>query len=563
MNRQVSLATRAFLLAAIPMALTLAVSFALVSRAVESRIKERLRESMQKTEAMLSHREAEYSARRARVLSVLTENPSLKAGIGLLRETRDPALQAQVHETLAGQLAQMGSAIDCDLLLLEDPLDRMVTGIVGPGLYQSLGSQSAQRIAPSLMQVDKTLYETVAVPINLDSENLGTLVVGTRFDIKEWSAIGNAALIQNDKILLTTFPDTVFREVEHSVRSGCDLPSNDCEVQVGGETYLALPVRQETFRDGVLLISFQSVDTATREFTQSVASVFPIIGGGGVLFALLFSALGARSVAKPLVTLVRELRKEGSAGGFSAELKANYRAAEVNELALEFTRAAGAVRESERRLDEATEQFLESMSQAQDARDPYTAGHSERVSINSTAIAMAMGLPLEQVEIIRIGAKLHDIGKIGIPDAILRKAGKLTAEEYALIQRHPRIGKEILEKVERFKDFVPIVELHHENPNGSGYPYGLRQDEIPLGVRIVHVADVYDAITSDRAYRAAMSEADAWEFLRRGTGPLFDRDAVQALWEVLQTERSLRPATGAAQTHHNDFAFYPLSLGTH
>src|SRR5262245_59273536 len=149
---------------------------------------------------------------------------------------------------------------------------------------------------------------------------------------------------------------------------------------------------------------------------------------------------------------------------------------------MEFSRAARAVRESARLLDEATEEFIESMAQAQDARDPYTAGHSERVSVNSTAIATAMGLGHDEIEIIRIGAKLHDIGKIGIPDAVLRKPGRLTREEYVLIQRHPEIGKEILEKVGRFSDFLPIVELHHENPDGSGYPYGLTENEIPLGV---------------------------------------------------------------------------------
>jgi putative nucleotidyltransferase with HDIG domain len=211
-------------------------------------------------------------------------------------------------------------------------------------------------------------------------------------------------------------------------------------------------------------------------------------------------------------------------------------------------------------LDEATEEFIESMAQAQDARDPYTAGHSERVSANSTAIARVMGLKAEEVEIIRIGAKLHDIGKIGIPDAVLRKPGKLTREEYVLIQRHATIGRVILEKVGRFKEFLPIVELHHENPDGSGYPYGLKKDDIPLGVRIVHVADVYDAITSDRAYRKAMTEAHAWELLRDGTGPLFDAEVVEALWTVLRRVGWDTEVSNATVPHENDLAFYPLSL---
>jgi HD-GYP domain-containing protein (c-di-GMP phosphodiesterase class II) len=171
-----------------------------------------------------------------------------------------------------------------------------------------------------------------------------------------------------------------------------------------------------------------------------------------------------------------------------------------------------------------------------------------------------MGLGAEEIEIIRIGAKLHDIGKIGIPDAVLRKPAKLTREEYVLIQRHPSIGKEILEKVGRFKEFLPIVELHHENPDGSGYPYGLKKDDIPLNVRIVHVADVYDAITSDRAYRKAMSEAHAWELLRNGIGPLFDPEVVEALWIVLRKEGWDTEVSSATVPHENDLAYYPLSL---
>src|SRR5262245_58524307 len=121
MTRQVSLATRAFLFAAIPMALTLVVSFVFVSTAIEGKIKGRLRTSFQKTEAMATRREAEENQRTLRALSALTENSSLKAGIGLLRETRDATLQEQVHETLARQLAQFAETLDCDLLLLEDP----------------------------------------------------------------------------------------------------------------------------------------------------------------------------------------------------------------------------------------------------------------------------------------------------------------------------------------------------------------------------------------------------------------------------------------------------------
>ncbi|HVQ63822.1 MAG TPA: HD domain-containing phosphohydrolase [Terriglobia bacterium] len=211
-----------------------------------------------------------------------------------------------------------------------------------------------------------------------------------------------------------------------------------------------------------------------------------------------------------------------------------------------------------RLIDKATEQFIDSMTRAQDARDPHTTGHSERVSANSTAMAIAMGLTPSEVEIIRIGAKLHDIGKIGISEAILRKPGKLTTEERMLIQQHCSLGKKILESVGRFSEFLPIVELHHENPDGSGYPYGLRKDQIPVGVRIVHVADVFDAITSNRAYRPAMPQKQAWKLLLDGRGPMFDSDVVEALWTVLRKQHEGEVPRKIVVPHENDLAYYPL-----
>ena len=211
-----------------------------------------------------------------------------------------------------------------------------------------------------------------------------------------------------------------------------------------------------------------------------------------------------------------------------------------------------------RLIDQATEQFIDSMTRAQDARDPHTTGHSERVSANSTAMAIAMGLTPSEVEIIRIGAKLHDIGKIGISEAILRKPGKLTTEERSLIQQHCMLGKKILESVGRFSEFLPIVELHHENPDGSGYPYGLRKDQIPVGVRIVHVADVYDAITSNRAYRPAKPQKQAWKLLLDGRGPMFDSDVVEALWTVLRKQHEGEVPGKIVVPHENDLAYYPL-----
>jgi putative two-component system response regulator len=203
---------------------------------------------------------------------------------------------------------------------------------------------------------------------------------------------------------------------------------------------------------------------------------------------------------------------------------------------IEFNRAPECSERLRQHLDQPHLQFIESIARALDARDSYTAGHSDRVGANSVAIAQAMNLPPETIESIDIGAKLHDIGKIGIPDAILQKKDLLTEEEFSVIRQHPGIGKKILERVDRFECYLGIVELHHENLDGSGYPYGLKGDEIPIEARIVHVTDVYDALTGDRAYRKAMSDDEARELLRMGIGTQFDPYVVEVFLSFLEKQ---------------------------
>ena len=543
MKRQLSLATRAFLFAFVPMCLTLAASFFIVSKAVEGRIKVRLRMSLQRTEKILAARDAEYRQRSLLVLSALTENSSLKAVIGLLRENPEPKAQAQAYEILADQLRQMNKMLEYDVILLENPAGKPVVGVIGASRADlGQGSESIEFLAASLLRVQGILYEAMAVPINLNYENLGTLILGKKFNIASWRELGHTALLWDGKAVLTTFPANQIGEVEQQIQGRCSGESEECEIQVGGETYLALMVQKESFGSRVRLLTFQSIDAAMSEFTKSLEGVFLGIGAGGVILVLLFSAFGARLIAKPLTKLIAQLQRSEQIDRFPTDFSTDYQAAEVNVLAKAFGRAAGAVRDSKQRLDEATEQFIETMAQTLDARYPYTAGHSNRVSANSTTLAEALGLPPEQVEMIRIGGKLHDIGKIGVPDAVLRKPGSLTQEEFALIKLHPQIGKKILEQVERFEEYLPIVELHHENHDGSGYPHGLKGEEIPFSVRIVHVVDVYDAITSDRAYRKAMTEERVLEIMMQGAGKQFDPAVVTAFLAILRQQKVLHEA---------------------
>jgi HD-GYP domain-containing protein (c-di-GMP phosphodiesterase class II) len=209
-------------------------------------------------------------------------------------------------------------------------------------------------------------------------------------------------------------------------------------------------------------------------------------------------------------------------GRFKPNFPENSPLAEVNRLAAALNGAARSIARSQDDLDAACLQFVETMAQALDARDPYTAGHSLRVAAYSHALALSMGLSEQAAEEIRVAAQLHDIGKIGIPDAVLQKPGVLTPEEYGLIKLHPQIGRKILEKVGRFEGLLPVVELHHENHDGTGYPYGLAGHHVPISARIVHVADSFDAMTTTRSYRPALGLRSATHEIERNAGRMFD-----------------------------------------
>jgi putative nucleotidyltransferase with HDIG domain len=176
------------------------------------------------------------------------------------------------------------------------------------------------------------------------------------------------------------------------------------------------------------------------------------------------------------------------------------------------------------------------LSNALDSRDSYTWNHSENVSKYSLKIAKKMELPKETCNIIRVGGLLHDIGKIGIPENILTKRGKLTDEEYNFIKTHPKIGYEILKHVSNFQEngVLDIVLFHHERYDGKGYPKGLKGNKIPLIARIVAVADTFDAMTSKRVYRNEFNLEYTLDEIRKNKGTQFDPDIVDIFLSLFE-----------------------------
>ena len=288
-------------------------------------------------------------------------------------------------------------------------------------------------------------------------ENIAILLVGERFDFSEFST--PAVLLRDGRILKSSLPGISVPEAEAALRD-C-RGQTECDVRLGGAVYISLPLQGVFFGDACVLRSLQNLDAATGPLLSILNYVFLLASFGVVLAALLFSFVSSQSLVKPIA--------------------------------------------ARRHLQLAYVEFVGSLASALDARDRYTSGHSGRVSEHSCATALAMGIQGEQLDEIRIGALLHDIGKIGVSDTVLQKPGRLTAEEFALVRQHPSIGRRILEVVQGFAPYLAAVELHHENWDGSGYPHGHVAEQTPLAARIIHVSDAYDAMTTDRPYRRGMS----------------------------------------------------------
>ena len=167
-------------------------------------------------------------------------------------------------------------------------------------------------------------------------------------------------------------------------------------------------------------------------------------------------------------------------------------------------------------------EIIECITSALDAKDAYTAGHSQRVSDMSLKLSELMGLPEHEINKIHIAAHLHDIGKIGIPDAVLNKEARLTDEEWLVMKSHPGIGADILSKSKMLSELIGIVLHHHERFDGKGYPDGLAAERIPVGARIIAICDSIDAMTSNRRYRKALSWDVCFQEIEKNLGTMYD-----------------------------------------
>jgi len=351
-------------------------------------------------------------------------------------------------------------------------------------------------------------------------------------------------------------------------RSGRVLLHSEAALTIQHPDYSKLKIVQE-FMKGPVRITESYKDTLSPSGVQMLGTVAPVTGTNwgvvvqkqesrafasvqkmvartiewgaiALVLAILVGTLFAHRISKPIRLLAAKSREIAS-GNYQQRVAVKTRN-EIGELADNFNLMSGEIEKSVEQLKKAANEnqllFINSvrmLAAAIDAKDPYTRGHSERVARYSIAIGKHLQLPADQMRNLRISALLHDVGKIGIDDRILRKPGALSDEEFEVMKGHPDKGAAIMGGVAQLIDIIPGMKYHHEKWAGGGYPDNLKGDEIPMQARIVAIADTFDAMTTNRPYQKAMELQYVVDKIRSFGGSRFDPTVVEAFANAVKT----------------------------
>jgi putative nucleotidyltransferase with HDIG domain len=551
-----TLATVAFVLSAVLLVVTLNVR-----TNVRSGVVDRL-DRVHSLLAALEERRAQEL--RAQV-AMLAENSTLKAAVDTYQSelrTTNPTGRQDLVATIARELDKLAARIQPDVLEVRS-VSGEVLGVAGRRAEEwsayARGTAPHQGTEAAFVTTPSGIFRLASVPVVLQGTELGTLSLASALDeryAREISDLSGAQtlILSDDHVLATTLPGETLGDFKPEVIHA--MGSQDV-VTIGGSEYAVrrllnvssgqrnvLPtVDRRAEHEGAQVYVLDSIDASARPAIEGALRTMGWIALGAFVLAALASVWLSRTIARPIDTLSAALTSMTESRNFENPLTPGGDILEVDALTLTFNTMIQSVKAAEDERLSAYLGTIRALALALDARDPYTAGHSERVSALSLAIGRCLWLDDAQLEVLRLGALLHDIGKIGISDHVLMKPGPLSAEEYEIIKQHPAVGARILRSVPFLEPHIPIVELHHERPDGKGYPHGLRGTEIPLVASIVHVADAFDAITSARAYRPARASAEGLRELWRCAGAQFDAEVVHALAKALpDLDRAPAPA---------------------
>lgn len=528
-------------------AAVLAVVFVVLLLDVRERVRKSGAERLEAGQRLFSTFELRRQRELQEQIALLAESPTLKAALDTYAtESRGgggaSAAQidraTQLRQTVQNELDRLGDRFQNDVIAIADSSQRTIaaTGRLGaawaPGSRLPFDESREPDRGDRVVTLPSGVFRALSVPLAYSDAPIGTLYVATALNdayAAELSGLSgaNTAIVIDGRVVGSTLTPA---QASDAARAIAGRPDTEGIVTLSSEAH----VFRRLFRAGPAdFYLFGSIERASGDALQAAIVRLGWMAVGAMLLAGVASVALARTLSRPLDRLTREIVALREAGSVAHALAATGSSRELDELALTFNDLLQSLGTAQEETRAASVGAIRALAAALDARDPYTSGHSERVSALAVAIGREMAVREEDLAVLRLGALLHDIGKIGISDDVLRKPGKLTQDEYEMIKQHPGVGARILRPVPFLAPHIPIVELHHECPDGSGYPFGLRGDEIPLFARIVHVADAFDAITSARAYRPARHSLEATGELWRVAGSQFDAEVVAALVRAL------------------------------
>ena len=487
----------------------------------------------------------------------VAESPTLKAAVDTYAaESRSGSefVQRQLLNTIREELAKVADRVEADVIVVVDTAHKTLAAsgpmaaAWSPGHSVPLLTDPLAVVATdSVAHIGDATFRVVSVPLTVsDGSTLGSLYLATNLDRRFAQQLGELAHAQ---IAIVTTGEVVASTLAPESEA---IFERDVPVLDGAGGTLDLHGESNAYRrlfvvGDTAFYALTSIDDAARAAIRETTSTLIFIAIGAMGLALLASIWIAHRLSEPIKRLSSSLHRMARLRQFSATLPLTGSSRELDALTETFNALMASVASAEAETEAAYTAAIRALATALDARDPYTAGHSERVSVLSVAIGRTLSLSADDLEVVRLGALLHDIGKIGVPDDVLRKPGALTPSEYDTIKQHTVLGARILRTVPFLSRHVAIVELHHERPDGNGYPHGLVGDDIPLAARIVHVADAYDAMTNARAYRPGRPSHEALSELWNASGTEFHAEVVSALASALPVVTTVVPKEPVAE----------------